>query len=404
MKEDQANQRTALRGRTKRYFVAVIAMILALAFSTTALAAKGNNGANPPANGADAVSGATVQPPAGNNGNNNNNQTNNNQTNNGNQGNNGNQTNNGNSSQSNNRTKAKIGAPNLDKIEKAIAALTDDALKADLTMLLTAYQDAWVAKQDAVAANDTASLAALTDAITAAKAALDAALAKAGVSMDKVYGVPVAALDGSVHRNRRPVLSADQILAAIATLPDANADKATLTGLLETYQKALAAQLLADPAKLTEQEMQTLSYAVRQAEEALLLASREAGLIGGNGRGQFVSGYAFGQSDLDVTSILASIAALDDADANKANLTALMETYSLALAAEAAADKTALSEAELDALEHAVDLAERALKEALQAAGIDVPMLTVESQPRYTAAPTYVYDDDEHESEEEDDD
>ena len=81
-----------------------------------------------------------------------------------------------------------------------------------------------------------------------------------------------------------------------------------------------------------------------------------------------------------------------------------METYSLALAAEAAADKTALSEAELDALEHAVDLAERALKEALQAAGIVVPMLTVESQPQYTAAPTYVYDDDEHESEEEDDD
>lgn len=393
MKEDQANQRTVLRGRTKRYFVAVIAMVLAFAFSTTALAAKGNNGANPPANGPDAVSGATVQPPAGNNGNNNNNQTNN-----------GNQANNGNSSQSNNRSKAKIGAPNLNQIEKAIAALTDEALKADLTKLLTAYQDAWVAKQDAVAANDTASLAALTDAITAAKAALDAALAKAGVSMDKVYGVPVAALDGSAHRNRRPVLSADQILAAIATLPDANADKATLTGLLETYQKALAAQLLADPAKLTEQEMQTLSYAVRQAEEALLLASREAGLIGGNGRGQFVSGYAFGQSDLDVTSILASIAALDDADANKANLTTLMEAYTLALAAEAAADKTALSKAELDALEHATDLAERALMEALQAAGIDVPMLAEEYQPRYTAAPTYVYDDDEHESEEEDDD
>lgn len=393
MKEDQANQRTALRGRTKRYFVAVIALVLAFAFSTTALAAKGNNGANPPANGPDAVSGATVQPPAGNNGNNNNNQTNN-----------GNQANNGNSSQSNNRSKAKIGAPNLNQIEKAIAALTDEALKADLTKLLTAYQDAWVAKQDAVAANDTASLAALTDAITAAKAALDAALAKAGVSMDKVYGVPVAALDGSAHRNRRPVLSADQILAAIATLPDANADKATLTGLLETYQKALAAQLLADPAKLTEQEMQTLSYAVRQAEEALLLASREAGLIGGNGRGQFVSGYAFGESDLDVTSILVSIAAMDDADANKANLTALMEAYTLALAAEAAADKTALSEAEFDALEHATDLAERALMEALQAAGIDVPMLAEEYQPRYTAAPTYVYDDDEHESEEEDDD
>jgi hypothetical protein len=269
---------------------------------------------------------------------------------------------------------------------------------------LTAYQDAWVAKQDAVAANDTASLAALTDAITAAKAALDAALAQAGVPMNSVYGVPVEALDGSAHRNRRPVLDANQILTAISTLPDTNADKATLTSLLEAYQKALAAQQSADPAKLTEQELQTLSYAVRQAEEALLLASREAGLIGGNGRGQFVSGYAFGESELDMTFVLASIAALDDTDANKAKLTTLMEAYSLALAAQAAADRTALSEAELDALENAVDAAERALIEALQLAGIDVPRPREEYQPRRdSTAPTYV-DDDEHESEDEDED
>ena len=409
MKEDQANQRTAIRGRTKRYSVAVIAMILALAFSTTALAAKGNNGANPPTNGADAVSGATLQPPAGNNGNGG--QTNNGnggQTNNGNGGqtNNGNggQTNNGNGNTASNRSKAKIGAPSLDKIEKAIAALTDETLKANLTALLTAYQNAWVAKQDAVAANDTASLASLTDAITAAKAALDAALAQAGVPMNAVYGVPVEALDGSAHRNRRPVLDADQILAAISTLPDTNADKATLTSLLEAYQKALAAQQSADPAKLTEQELQSLSYAVRQAEEALLLASREAGLIGGNGRGQFVSGYAFGESELDMTFVLASIAALDDTDANKAKLTTLMEAYSLALAAQAAADRTALSEADLDALENAVDAAERALIEALQMAGIDVPRPREEYQPRRdSTAPTYV-DDDEHESEDEDED
>mgnify|MGYP001077760537 CR=1 FL=1 len=388
MKENQANQRTAIRGRTKRYFVAVIAMVLVLAFSTTALAAKGNSGANPPANGPDAVSGATLQPPAGNNGNSNGN---------------GSQTNNGNGNQTNKRNKAKIGAPNLDKIEKAIAALTDETLKANLSVLLTAYKDAWAAKQDAVAANDTASLSALTDAITTAKAALDAKLAEAGVPLNKVYGVPVEALDGSAHRNRRPVLDTDQILAAISTLPDTNADKATLTSLLEAYRKALTAQQSADPAKLTEQEFQTLSYTVRQAEEALLIASREAGLIGGNGRGQFVSGYAFGQSELDVTSILASIAALDDTDANKAKLTALMEAYSLALAAEAAADRTALSEAELDALENAVDAAERSLFDALQLAGINVPKLGEENQSGYTTTPTYV-DDDEHASKDEDDD
>jgi len=384
MKEDRDNTRKSVRGRTKRRFVAVIAIILALAFSTTALAAKGNGGATAPA-GTDAQSGATAQPPAGNNGNSNGG---------------------GNGNQTNNRNKAKIGAPNLDKIVKAIAAVTDETLKANLTALLTAYEEAWAAKQDAVAANDTASLSALTDAITAAKVTLDAALSDAGVSLDKVYGVPVEALDGSAHRNRRPVLDADQILAAIATLPDTNADKATLTSLLNEYQVALAAQNAANFASLTSQEQEQLMYTVRRAEEALLLASREAGLIGGYGRGQFVSGYAFGESELDVTSILASIAALDDTDANKATLTALMEEYSLALAAQAAADKTALSEAELDALENAADAAELALIEALKLAGIDVPRLQDDSQPRNTA-PTYVDDDDdedEYESEEEDDD
>lgn len=383
MKEDRDNTRLTVRGRTKRYLVAVIAIILALAFSTTALAAKGSVVIRP-ANGPDAQSGATAQPPAGNNGNNNGG---------------------GNGNQTNNRNKAKIGAPNLDKIIKAIAAVTDETLKADLTALLTAYEDAWAAKQDAVAANDTASLAALTDAITAAKATLDAALSDAGVSMDKVYGVPVEALDGSAHRNRRPALDAEQILAAIATLPDTNADKATLTSLLNEYQVALAAQNAANFASLTTQEQEQLMYTVRRAEEALLLASREAGLIGGNGRGQFVSGYAFGESELDVTSILASIAALDDTDANKAKLTALMEEYSQALAAQAAADETALSEAELDTLENAADAAELALIEALELAGIDVPKLRDDSLPRDTA-PTYVDDDDdedEYESESDDD-
>ena len=388
MKEDQANQRTAMRGRTKRLFVAVIAMILALAFSTTALAAKGNGGGNPPSNGPDAVSGATQQPPAGNNGNSNGNSNSNSNS------------GSSNSNQTNNRAKAKIGVPDLDKIERAIAALTDETVKANLTVLLTAYRDAWTAKQEAVAANDTASLDTLTEAITTAKAALDAAL-KVAVPLDSVYGKPVTALDGSAHRDRRPVLDAEQILAAIAKLPDTNADKATLTSLLEAYQTALAAQQAADTATLTEQQLQTLSYAVRQAEEALLLASRDAGLIGGNGRGQFVSGYAFGQSELDVTAILASIAALDDTDASKANLTALMEAYSAALAAEAAADRTALSEAELDALENAVDAAERALVEALQIAGIDVPKVREENQPQYIASSSV--DDDEDEAEEDDD-
>ena len=380
MKEKQNHKRFAgMRGRTKRYIAAVIAIVLTLAFSAIALADKGNGGGAQPPNGPDAQSGATQKPPQGNNG-----------------------SSTGNGNQKDKRSKAKIGAPNLDKIAEAIAALTDETVKADLTALLSAYEAAWTAKQDAVAANETDTLATLTDAITSAKAALDAALATAGIPMDTVYGAPVEALDGTAHRNRRPVLDADQILAAIATLDDTNADKATLTSLLETYQDALAAMQAADTTALSEEEQQTLAFALRQAEEALLLASREAGLIGGNGRGQFVSGYAFGQAELDVTSILTSIAALEDTDENKATLTTLFEAYNVALAAEAAADKTAMSDAEFDALHDATQAAEKALIDALALAGIEVPVLDMEDPPTDSAATDA--DDDDDETEEEDDD
>ena len=378
MNEERNTSRKAVRGRTKRIFIGVIALFLALAISTTALAAKGNGGGSQP-NGLDAQSGATSQPPQGGGG-----------------------SGNTNGSQNSNRNKAKISAPDFDKIQKAIAKLTDEAVKAELTTLLNAYQEAWSAKQSAVAANDTASLAALTDAITAAKSTLDAALESAGVTNGSVYGTPVEALDGTAHRNRRPVLDADNVLAAIATLADTNADKATLTSLLNAYQVALAAQNAANFASLTTQAQEQLMYNVRQAEEALLLAAREAGIIGGNGRGQFVSGYAFGQSELDVTSILASIAALDDTDANKATLTTLMEAFSTALAAEAAADKTALTQAEFEALHDATIAAEKALIDALELAGIDVPRIQTDV-PGATYAPTYV-DDDSDEYEDEDDD
>ena len=369
MKNHPSNSRAArLRGRTKRYLVAVIAIMLALAFSTTALA---NKGGSQQSNGPDAVSGATKKNQPNKPG-----------------------------SKPNKQNKAKIKAPNLNKIEKAIASLTDESVKANLTALLKAYQDAWTAKQNAIAANDTASLDALTSAITAAKAALDVALNEAGISQDTINGKPVAALDGSRHANRRPALDTEKILAAIATLDDTNADKATLTNLLNEYKLALAAKQAADPATMSEAELQTLAYALRNAEEALLLASREAGLIGGRGRGQFISGYAFGDQDLDMTAILASIAALADTDENKANLTALYDAYYAALQAETAADKTALTDAQFDALRDAVKAAQTALTDALKLAGIEVPMLQDE-QARY-AAPSH--DDDEDEESEADDD
>ena len=379
MNEEKHGSRKAVRGRTKRYLVAVVALFLALAISTTALAANGN-GITQATLGADAQSGATKKPPSGGN---------------------GNGGVNGGGSQNSNRNKAKIGAPNFDKIAKAIAAMTDESVKANLTALLTAYESAWTAKQDAVAANDTTSLDTLTAAFTAAKDALDSALASAGVTLDAVYGVPTKALDGSNRAEHRPTLDAEKVLAAIATLDDTNADKATLTALLNEYQLALAAQTQADFASLTEQARLELAYAVRSAEEALLLAARDAGIIGGNGRGQFVSGFAYGKEQLDVTSILASIAALSDTDANKATLTELLTAYNAAVQAEAAADKSALSDAQFDALHDATEAAQEALIEALIAAGIDVPMIQPEQQPH---AYTPSYSDDDDESDEDDDD
>lgn len=380
MNEHPNHSRAAgFRGRTKRAFVTIAAIIFALAFTTTAFA-KGNGGSQPQA-GPDAVSGATKKNPSGNpNGNSNGN--------------------------SNNKPAAKIKAPDLDKIEKAISALTDETVKANLTTLLSAYEAAWKAKQDAIAANDTASLDALTEAINAAKAALDTALAAAGIPEDAINGKPVAALDGAGHTNRRPALDTEKILAAIATLDDTNADKAALTSLLTAYQEALAAKLAANTASMSEEEQLQLSYALRNAEEALLLAAREAGLIGGNGRGQFISGYAFGKNELDLTAVLASISALDDTDENKAKLTALYEAYYAALTAEQAADKTKLSDAEFDALHDATKAAQSALIDALKLAGIEAPMLREEETPYL--AQSYDGDDDgdddEHEESETDDD
>jgi hypothetical protein len=382
MKKNRKKLRAGVRGRTKRYLVTMIAIILALTFSTTALAANGNGGGTQQANEPDAQSGATQQPPPGSNGNSS-----------------------GNGNQINNRNKAKIGTPNLDKIEEAIAALTDEGLKTELTALLSAYQDAWTAKQDAVAAKDKNALAELTDAITLAKATLDAALEAAGVSLDTIYGVPVEALDGAGRMYQRPALDTDKILDAIATLADTNADKETLTGLLNEYQLALAALNAANFASLSEQAQQRLAYMLRHAEEALLIASRQAGLIGGYGRGQFVSGYAYGKAKLDVTSILASIAALDDTDENKANLTALLGAYTAALEAEATADNSVLSEEEFDALRDATHAAQSALIEALELAGIVVPLLQ-QDVPRdeEPSDEDDDYDDDEEDDEEPDED
>ena len=332
-----------MRMRAKRTIVAMIAILMTLALCTTALADNGRGGGKPEGQG----TGTQTQPGGG--------------------------TDHGSSNAPGQKDKRNAQAEglNTDKIEEAIAALTDEDAKASLTTLLSAYVDAWTAKQEAIQANDTDELATLTDAMTAAKTALDTALEAAGISTDTLYGVPEEAKDGTGKMNNRPALDTDEIEAAISALDDTNADKATLTGLLSTYEAALAAQAAADTTTLTDEEIQALADAVQSAESALLEAARSAGVIGGNGRGQFVSGYAYGKAEMDVDTISAQIAALDDTNENKAKLSELLTAYQSALTAEQSADESTLSEAEIEALQLATDAAADALKEAMENAGLD---------------------------------
>ena len=259
---------------------------------------------------------------------------------------------------------------NTDKIAEAIAALTDTDTQASLTTLLEAYEAALEAKQTAVDENDTENLDTLTAAVTAAKEALDTALEAAGVDTDTLFGEEEEAKDGSGKTNgNRPALNTSEIETAIAALTDTDA-QATLTALLTTYEEALAAQTSADTSTLTDEEIQALADAVLSAENALLEAARDAGIIGGLGRGQFVEGYAYGKDDLNTETLASLIAALDDTDENKAALTELLAAYQTALEAEQNADQSTLTEAEYDALEEATEAAEEALKTALDAAGI----------------------------------
>ena len=277
---------------------------------------------------------------------------------------------------------------NTDKIAEAIAALDDETAQASLTALLETYEAALDAKQAALDAKDTEELDTLASAVGAAKEALDAALEEAGVSTDDLYGVPAEASDGTGRMQNRPAMDTTEIAAEIAALDDTDENKATLTSLLEAYATALAAQNGADFSALTNDEIKVLVDAVQSAEQALLEATKAAGITGGVGRGQFVNGY--GNASLDAESIATKIAALDDTNANKASLTALLEAYETALAAQNGADASSRTEEEIQALADATNKAELALEEALMNAGLaeepirEQNQQTVQYQPQTT--------------------
>ncbi|MDD4311676.1 MAG: hypothetical protein PHW41_04265, partial [Eubacteriales bacterium] len=200
MKEHRTHTRAAsLRGRTKRALIAVIAILLTLALSTTALADNGRGGKP------EGQSSGTKTQPGGD----------------------GTQSGTGASGKTDKQTgkrNAEMEGLNIDRIEGAIAALTDEDAKATLTTLLSAYVDAWTAKQEAVSEKDKENLGTLSATFSAAKAALDTALEAAGISTDTLYGVPEEAKDGTGKMNNRPTLDTDEIGSAISALADTDAN------------------------------------------------------------------------------------------------------------------------------------------------------------------------------------
>jgi len=333
MKENRMNQRSGgLRGRVKKSIAIVIALVLVFAFSASALADNGRGGGQP-----DGQLSQDTKEPRGN------------------------------------RNTGSTGV-NIAKIQEAIASLEDEAAKASLTALLDAYVDALEARQDALDAHDNATLRDLNVTVAAAKTALDAALEEAGVLTDALYGVPEEALDGTGRTFNRPGLDLDEIAAAIAALDDADANKAALTALLTAYEEALAALNTADLSTLTKEEIAALEDAVLDAERALLEATKEADVTGGVGRGQFVSGYAYGNTVMNTLQISAQIEALEDSNELKVQLQERLAAYEAALAAEQNAGAN-LTVQERNTLRDATNAAADALKQALENAGLDTQML-----------------------------
>ncbi len=243
--------------RTKRYLVGILVLVMVLAISATALADNGRGAGG--SGGQPKLGGSPSQPPQGT--------PDPDDTTEDRQG-----------QRGNGAQNAEQPGVNTDKIAKAIAALDDETLQASLTTLLETYEDALEAKQAALDAKDTTNQSTLFSAVGAAKDALDAALEAAGVSTDDLYGVPEEANDGTGRMQNRPALDTMDISAAIAALDDTDANKATLTSLLEAYQAALATQNAGDASKLTTEEMAQLSDATQKAELALEEALQNAGL------------------------------------------------------------------------------------------------------------------------------
>ena len=156
-------------------------------------------------------------------------------------------------------------------------------------------------------------------------------------------------------------ISTEKIALAIESVTD-EATRLELTALLETYMTALEnkdAALASKDGSLSE-----LSQLASQARVALKDGLESAGFSLGSVLG-WKEWKEYGNTALDLEAIAAAIAALDEADANKAALGVLLAAYQDAL--NTAGTGTEENE---EALEQAAETAREYLLEALYQTGI----------------------------------
>jgi len=156
-------------------------------------------------------------------------------------------------------------------------------------------------------------------------------------------------------------ISVEKIALAIESVTD-EATKQELTALLEAYMTALEnkdAALINKDGSLSE-----LSQLVSEARAALKNGLEGAGFTLGSVLG-WQEWKDYGNDALDLEAIAAAITALDDTDANKAALSALLAAYQEALTAAEAG-----TEENQETLEQATETARDALLEALYQTGI----------------------------------
>ena len=255
-------------------------------------------------------------------------------------------------------------ALDLETIKAAIAALTDETVKASLTGLVTAYETALDNYQAGREADlDDATMKGYRDALDAARNALLTALKEAGITTQP-------AEDEDDQWEAPKALNLEAIKAIIAGLTD-ETTKANLTGLVTAYETALANYQAGLAANADDATMEGYRSALCTARKALLAALKDVGATVGQPKGPEKGQDNPGNRtpSLDLDAIQAAIAALAD-ETTKANLTGLVTAYEMALANYEAGKDANADQATLKGYREAVGTARKALQTALKDAGI----------------------------------